>query len=158
MPMTDPRRAEAEFYRALNAIVAPLVRAGLGAPGLLPFGAIVIETTGRRSRRRHAVPLLGAVVGDLVIVSTVRGSRSQWAKNLIAQPEAQYFLAGQGRPTTARVIPPGGATPNPSGLSAHGRLLAAQLALVAATTGLTFAILAPRTPPGAATPPPVDSV
>ena len=34
------RDAEAEFFRALNALVEPAVRTGCASPGLLPTGMV----------------------------------------------------------------------------------------------------------------------
>ena len=89
-------RLEADFFRGLNQIVEPLVRAGLGAPVLFPAGAIVIETFGRKTGNLSSVPLMAALVGDLVVVSTVR-RRSNWLKNLAAHPEVRYWLDGRER-------------------------------------------------------------
>src|SRR5438132_8655839 len=99
-------RLEAEFFRGMNQVVEPLVRAGLGAPLMIPAGAIVIETQGRKSGRLLNVPLMAALVGDLVVVSTVR-RRSNWVKNLAAHPEVRYWLGGREREATAYVIGPG---------------------------------------------------
>jgi hypothetical protein len=85
---------EAEYFRMLNRMVEPLVRAGFGAPLLFPLGAIVVETTGRKTGLPSSVPLMAARAGDLVIVSTVR-RRSNWLKNLAAQPEVRYWLSGR---------------------------------------------------------------
>src|SRR6266404_5648510 len=99
-------RLEAEFFRGVNQVVEPLLRAGLGAPVLFPAGAIVIETLGRKSGRRLNVPLMAALVGDLIVVSTVR-RRSNWVKNLAAHPEVRYWLGGREREGTAFAIGPG---------------------------------------------------
>src|ERR1700730_2345986 len=103
MSIARIERLEAEFFRGLNQFVEPLVRAGLGAPVLFPAGAIVVETRGRKSGRRSNVPLLAALVGDLVVVSTVR-RRSNWVKNLAAHPEIRYWLGGREREATAYAI------------------------------------------------------
>jgi F420H(2)-dependent quinone reductase len=85
---------EAEYFRMLNRMVEPFVRAGFGSPLLFPLGAIVVETTGRKTGLPSSVPLMAARAGDLVIVSTVR-RRSNWLKNLAAQPEVRYWLSGR---------------------------------------------------------------
>jgi hypothetical protein len=89
-------------FDALNKLVAPLVKRGIGSPLRLGFGAVVLETTGRRSGAQREVPLLAGRVGDTVIVSTVR-ERSAWVDNLDAAPLAAVWLNGRARPATARI-------------------------------------------------------
>jgi F420H(2)-dependent quinone reductase len=139
--LTGFERLEAEFLRGLNQFVEPLVRAGLGAPGLIPAGAIVIETQGRTTGRRINVPLMAALVGDLVVVSTVRRG-SNWLKNLSAHPEVRYWLGGRELEATAFAIRPGGEASDelPPGVSP----LAAALKQHSALFGTGFAILMPR--------------
>lgn len=136
-------RLESEFFRGLNQIVEPLVRAGLGAPLLVPAGAVVIETQGRKTGRQLNVPLMAAVFGDLVVVSTVR-RRSNWLKNLAAHPEVRYWLGGRRREATAFAIGPGieplGELPQRVGC------LANTLKQHSALFGTGFAILMPRKP------------
>ena len=134
-------RLEADFFRGLNQVVEPLVRAGLGAPMLFPAGAIVIETRGRKSGRRSNVPLMAALVGDLVVVSTVR-RRSNWLKNLSAHPEVRYWLGGREREGIAFAIGPGIETPEK--LPTRVRCLADALKQHSALFGTGFAILMPR--------------
>lgn len=92
---------EQEAFRAFNAVVEPLVRAGLGGPLFTPFGAIVLETTGRKTGDTRRTPLLATVCGNLTIVATFRAGRSQWVKNLALQDSAKWWSNGQlqsGRP------------------------------------------------------------
>jgi hypothetical protein len=56
------REAEAEFFRTLNGLVEPAVRAGCASPGLLPTGMVVLETTGAKSGLPRRVPLLATVL------------------------------------------------------------------------------------------------
>lgn len=102
---TNLKRIEADFFRGLNQFIEPLVQAGLGAPLFWPAGAIVLETRGRKTRRQSNVSLLAALVGDLVVVSTVR-RRSHWLENLAAHPEVRYWLGGRQREATAFAIGP----------------------------------------------------
>ncbi len=134
-------RLEGDFFRGLNQIVEPLVRAGLGAPLLFPAGAIVIETRGRKTGRRSRIPLMAAMFGDLVVVSTVR-RRSNWLKNLAAHPEVIYWLGGREREATAFAIGPG--IEPPADVPSRAGCLAAALTQHSALFGSGFAILVPR--------------
>ncbi len=89
-------------FNALNALVVPAAKAGLGSPCVVGSGIVVLETTGRKSGKAREVPLLGARLGDRVLVSTVRGG-SQWAKNLDATPDAAVWVDGARRPASGSV-------------------------------------------------------
>jgi deazaflavin-dependent oxidoreductase (nitroreductase family) len=147
MPIAGFERLEAEFFRGLNQFVEPLVRAGLGAPMLFPAGAIVVETQGRKSGRRSNVPLMAALVGDLVVISTVR-RRSNWLKNLAAHPDVRYWLGGREREATAYAIGPGIETAETPGMIAElpprVSCLARALRQHSSLFGTGFAILMPR--------------
>src|SRR5882724_4843280 len=93
---------EQRFFRMLNEIVEPRVRAGWGSPRLVPGGLVVLETRGRRSGRRSRVPLAATRMGDYVVVSTFRGARSQWVKNAAADPNVRYWI--RGKPKHARAV------------------------------------------------------
>jgi deazaflavin-dependent oxidoreductase (nitroreductase family) len=136
-------RLEADFFRGLNQFVEPLVRAGLGAPVLSPMGAIVLEAQGRKTGRRSNVPLMAAVIGDLVVVSTVR-RRTNWLKNLAANPEVRFWLGGREREATAFAIGPG--IEAPSEMPPRVSCLASALKQHSVLFGTGFAILMPRDP------------
>jgi len=70
------RGAGAEFFRTLNALVEPAVRAGCASPGLLPTGMVLLETTGATSGLPRRVPLLATVLEGCLFVGTARGTRS----------------------------------------------------------------------------------
>jgi len=129
------------LFRGLNQFVEPFVRAGLWAPILVPAGPIILETTGRKSGRRFNVPLMAALVGDLVVVSTVR-RRSNWLKNLAAHPEVHYWMGGREREALAVAIRPGVETSDEA--PARVRCLAASLKQYGELFGTGFAILIPR--------------
>ncbi len=89
-------------FSALNRVITPLVKHGFGSPLPVGLGAVVLETTGRRSGAQREVPLLAGRVGDTVIVTTVR-QRSSWVRNLEAFPLAAVWMNGTSRSATAQL-------------------------------------------------------
>jgi len=89
-------------FAALNGVVRPVVQAGIGNPLPIGAGAVVLETTGRRSGLPRSVPVLSTRVGDTLTVSTVR-SDSQWIRNAEADPNVAVWLGGTRRDAVATV-------------------------------------------------------
>jgi hypothetical protein len=84
---------------------------------------------------------MAALVGDLIVVSTVR-RRSNWLKNLAAHPDVRYWLGGREREATAFAIGPDIETRDD--LPGRVSCLAAALRQHSAFFGTGFAILMPR--------------
>jgi deazaflavin-dependent oxidoreductase (nitroreductase family) len=141
--MAARRSAEVEFFRFVNRWVEPQIRAGLGAPRMVPGGLIVLETRGRKTGRLSRTPLVATRIQGHVLVGTFRGERSQWPRNLAAHPETRFWLGGKPRPTTAYLI---ASSRVPQPLPKLPPLLRAVTALLAPYTlaGWPFAVLAPR--------------
>lgn len=136
---------EQKFFRQLNRLVEPAVRKGFGSPRLLPGGLVVLESIGFKSGERRRTPLLSFGIGRYRVVSTVRGDRSFWVRNLLKQPKVNYFLGGRRRRAEAIVLvdglPASGTTPASPVL----RMLTALLSR-RAKNGLVIAILVPEKP------------
>lgn len=144
--MPSRRRLEVEFFRALNRVVAPAVRAGFASPRLAPGGLILLETTGRKSGLPVRVPLAATRLQGHVVVATFRGGRSQWVQNALAHREVRYWLGGRPIPARALVLQRGSSRRLPSTLPTAVRWFASLL-VPYTTVGWAFAILVPR--PGA---------
>jgi len=127
----------------LNRVVEPAVRAGLGSPRLVPTGFIVLETTGRKSGQLRRSPLAATRLGDYVIVSTFRGGRSQWVRNLAVQPRARYWLGGRARDARAFVMHEGKRFCVPKSLPVGMQTVVRFLAPYT-KAGWAFAVLSPR--------------
>ena len=109
--------AEARFFRALNRVVEPSVRKGVGSPALAPGSIIVLETIGRKTGRTSKTPLAAVRVGRHILVSTFRGRRSGWVKNAAAQPNVRFWIGGKVRRAKATVIAAGPPPPSTKGFS-----------------------------------------
>ena len=105
--MTVQQRVEREFFRMLNRVVEPAVRYGVGSPRFVPGGLIVLETTGFKSGRNRRTPLVAIRLLGHVFISTARGERSFWVKNLAKKPNTRYWLGGKPRQARAFVMMPG---------------------------------------------------
>jgi len=140
--MVNPRQTEKSAFRALNAFLEPASRAGLLSSALWPVAVISLETKGRRTGLPHRVPVLAVRSGEYILAATARGERSDWFRNIEANPQVRYWLAGQALEARAILLPPDGvaeeALPDSvacavASASAPGRL-----------AGWRFAVLMPR--------------
>jgi deazaflavin-dependent oxidoreductase (nitroreductase family) len=143
--MPTRRGLEVEFFRFLNRWIEPQIRAGLGSPRLAPGGLIVLETRGRKSGRRARVPLVATRIQGHVVVGTFRGGRSQWPRNLAANPEVRFWMNGRPRSARATLITP---SRRPRPLPKLPALLRLVVAFLVPYThaGWVFAVLAPQRP------------
>ena len=67
---------------------------------------LILTTTGRRSGRRHQVPLLYLQDAEILVVIASFGGRPRypdWYLNLVAQPEAEVQIKGGRHAVTARM-------------------------------------------------------
>lgn len=138
-------KLEQAIFRRLNAVVEPAVRCGIGSPTLAPASLIVLETVGCKSGLRRRTPLWSMRAGRYRLVSTARGKRSFWVKNLLQQPAVSFYLGGRRRDAQAIVIADGDALPDVSALSPAMRTVA-KVCCALARKGWAFAILLPDTP------------
>ncbi len=140
--MTSPN-LESVYYEALNRVLTPLAESGALAPGIVPAGLIVLETTGWRSGLPRRTPLAAAALGDCLLISTVRGRRSHWVKNLIAQPDVRYWRGDRPQDVRAYVAAPSsvGAPTDAVELPAAVSLMWPALVTLADVSGCAFVAL-----------------
>jgi deazaflavin-dependent oxidoreductase (nitroreductase family) len=134
---------EAEFFRSLNQLVEPIVRLGFGSPLPWTSGTIVLETIGRKTGEARSLPLVATLIGDLLFVSTVR-KRSQWIKNLSANPEVKYWIYGQERRAKAFVFAKDLEQPSLDEMPNLAACLARAILPQSRLFGVSFAILVPQ--------------
>jgi len=93
--------------KRLSAVHRVLFRATRGRIGrrLVDNDMLLLTTVGRRSGKRHTVPLLYLTEGDTVVVIASWGGRPQhphWYFNLVANPEVVVQIDGKKRTMRAR--------------------------------------------------------
>ncbi len=135
---------ESIFFKNLNRIARPLIKAGVGSPGPFPTGLIILETIGRKTGRQFETPVVASMFGRYLLVGTVR-NRSQWIKNLAAQADVNYWIKGETRTADVTVFLPedeviGKCAQLPRLLAP----LASALFLFTSRIGASFAILQTR--------------
>lgn len=137
---------EATFFRTINGVIEPAVRAGWGSPCVSPSGLIVLETTGRRTGHAYRTPVVATLLGGRIIVSTIRGERSQWLQNLAATATVRYWLAGRPHDADAIVFTANGTRPHRAALPSLLSPLVPLLELFVNGLGFGVAVLTPRGP------------
>lgn len=140
---TSLRSLEVIFFRNLNKVVEPMVRAGFGSPRIAPGGFIVLETLGRKTGLLRRSPLAATRIGEHVLICTFRGDRSQWVMNLAAKPQTRYWLGGKARDSKAFVMYRGKRFRVPKSLPAPLQQVVRVLAPYT-DNGWAFAVLSPR--------------
>jgi deazaflavin-dependent oxidoreductase (nitroreductase family) len=111
------KNTERNFFRGLNSLVEPAVRKGLLSSACAPAGLIVLETTGFKSGITRRTPLAATRLGKYIFISTARGKRSFWIKNLQKQPETHYYLGGKRKQASSFVITPDAPFKKPGSLT-----------------------------------------
>ena len=133
---------ERNFFRYLNAVVEPAVRHGVGSPRFTPASLVVLETTGFKSGAQRRTPLWSLRLGRYRLISTARGKRSFWVKNLLKDADVSYYLGGRRRDTRAVVFAPDAGEVDAGELPFMLRGLAGLFSIYA-RRGWAFALLLP---------------
>ena len=105
--MSNTRQTfERTIFRTLNKFVEPAVRKGALSPRCAPVGLILLESIGYKSGSVRSTPLLATHVGDYTFISTFRGKRSFWVRNLQKQPDISFYRGGKVKKASSFVVTP----------------------------------------------------
>jgi deazaflavin-dependent oxidoreductase (nitroreductase family) len=113
-----PSQSGKGFYRALNRVMVPLHRKGFIAWLDSPVAGwqALITTTGAKTGQPRPTPVNYVVIDDAAWILAGYGERTQWYRNLRAEPHVELLRPGRDPVTTlaeevadaeirARVIP-----------------------------------------------------
>lgn len=91
--------------RLRNRIVNPIVSGLLRSPlhGLLSSSLLVLSYTGRRSGRRHSLPVMYVRTGDRLLVFAAHPERKRWWHNLRDGAPVEVRLKRRELPAWGRV-------------------------------------------------------
>ena len=81
-----------------------LIRAGLRL-GIGRRGTALLETTGRRSGQPRVTPVTNGLDGARFWIVTEHGMRSDYVRNLLADPHVRVNADGRWRSGVAHVVP-----------------------------------------------------
>ena len=102
----------------------------------------MLESTGFKTGITRRTPLVATHLGSYVLVSTVRGDKSFWVKNLEKDAQTRFYLGGKARDAEAFVMAPGKDYARPEALPAIiGRLIDTLAPLT--EKGCAFVLLRP---------------
>ena len=91
--------------RIAKAITNFAIITGIPRPPYTRKNALVIETVGRRSGRRHRIPVGYLDDGDRILVVVEDVLRSNWVRNALAQDgRLRIHLRGRWRPAKLRML------------------------------------------------------
>jgi hypothetical protein len=137
----DLSRYEQQIFRAVNSVAEPAIRRGVASSRFFPASLLVLESTGFKSGQQRRTPLWSVGLGKYRLVSTARGTKSFWVKNLQKSATAAFYLGGKRYEAQPVVFAPGGADTKAELPWPVNRL--AGLFEYCAERGLAVAILAP---------------
>jgi deazaflavin-dependent oxidoreductase (nitroreductase family) len=91
--------------RIANAVTNLALLAGIPRPPYNRDNALIVETSGRRSGKRHRIPVGYLDDGGRIIVVVEDGSRAHWVRNALADGgRLRIFLRGPWRSARLQVL------------------------------------------------------
>src|SRR5205814_7512191 len=93
------------LVRLANAVTNLALLVGIPRPPYTRRNALIVETVGRRSGKRHRVPVGYLDEGNRLIVVVEDGVRAHWVRNALANDgRLRIHLRGAWRPARLRVL------------------------------------------------------
>jgi len=86
--------------RTIDRVMRAALRAGIGR-----HGTALLETKGRRSGQPRVTPVTNGVDGARFWIVTEHGLRSDYVRNLLADPHVRVNADGRWRSGVAHVVP-----------------------------------------------------
>lgn len=99
---TRGRRKQRVVNLVQRYLANPLMRQ---VAGRVPGAPVLLETTGRTSGVPRRNPVGGRLVGDSFWLVSEYGLRSQYVKNIAADPRVRVRVGGRWRTGTAHLLP-----------------------------------------------------
>lgn len=92
-----PRSVLRAYWHAINPLWMPTA-------GLFP-GFCIVETIGRRTGRRHRVPVGGRLSGDTFWFVAANGRKAHYVRNIETEPRVRVKVHGRWRDGIATTCP-----------------------------------------------------
>lgn len=98
-------RLPKQVVRIANAVTKLALLVGIPRPPYTRENALIVETVGRRSGKRHRIPVGYLDDGGQIIVVVEDGSRAHWVRNALADGgRLRIFLRGAWRSARLQVL------------------------------------------------------
>ena len=98
-------RLPKRVVRIANAVTSLALLAGIPRPPYTRGNALVVETVGRRSRKRRRIPVGYLDDGGRIIVVVENGPGAHWVRNAPANDgRLRIHLRGTWRPARLRIL------------------------------------------------------
>src|SRR5262245_60440055 len=98
-------RLPKQVVRIANAVTKLALLVGIPRPPYNRPNALIVETVGRRSGKRHRIPVGYLNDGGRIIVVVEDGARAHWVSNALANDgRLRIHLRGSWRPARLRIL------------------------------------------------------
>src|SRR3954465_2396555 len=93
------------LVRLANAVTKFAIIPGIPRPPYTRKNALIVETVGRKSGKRHRIPVGYLAEGDRVLIVVEDGLRSNWVQNALARDGSlRVHLRGRWREARLRIL------------------------------------------------------